>query len=181
MFCGNPLNRAKEHVIPQWLSKCLDIRGETVQPVRVEVSTGKLIDHRLHPLTKFVAGAVCTACNNGWMSTLEGQAKPILKNLMAQPMELRNLAPAQACLVARWTMKTGFCLNRSSTHGSFADEIARPVPDAHLQMVRLGKLPMDVLVIGGEYGPRSRSTGFNSPHGQQTYLLRLMTLHQATK
>ena len=96
VFCGGlPLTR--EHVYPQWLRQfsgpqSFISREGAYQPstpeavVRQNVHSKyvEVLEQRgaktpnLHEVT---VKAVCSTCNNGWMSTLEGEVRPILKKL----------------------------------------------------------------------------------------------------
>ena len=82
IFCGGrPLTR--EHLWPDWLRRELQIQ----QPFdfRIEQERGGVetrdVSFRAPPFTQQVR-AVCAVCNNGWMSTIEEAAKPILQPLI---------------------------------------------------------------------------------------------------
>lgn len=158
IFCGQPLRpkgsrknaKSDEHVIPNWLLKHLGITGSRVVPMRVQEGKG-IVDLREHVLGAFVAGIVCAHCNNGWMSNLEGQVKPILVRLIDDKKELETLSDDERFTLARWTLKTAAVLNRSSTYGNPSVENSRPVPDEHLLTVAAGNIPTDVLVVGAGY------------------------------
>jgi hypothetical protein len=159
LFCGTPLRPKKskkdgksdEHIIPEWLIDHLGIRKMVITPMRTESASGRILDARQHVLPAFVAGMVCGTCNRGWMSDLEQQSKPILVSLIADPNRLSSLSTDERNTIARWTLKTAAVLNRSSTYGSAADKLARPVPDSHLREVMNGWVPNDVVVVAGGY------------------------------
>ncbi|SRR6266404_5986332 len=78
-FCGCQLRSKKakaggksdEHIIPNWLIDHLGVRDLTITPTVTDVASGRIVDLRKHAVSGFVAGTVCGACNNGWMSRLE--------------------------------------------------------------------------------------------------------------
>ncbi|HXP83532.1 MAG TPA: hypothetical protein VN841_02360 [Bryobacteraceae bacterium] len=157
LFCGRILHpgrvrrkgKSEEHIIPKWLMDHLEIRRLPVSPMRVHVGTRRILDVRDHYLETLTAGAVCGASNNGWMSGLEDAAKPILIRLIADPNQLTALTEQERIALSRWTFKTLAALNRSSTYGDPRNKHARSVPDSHLRLLALGRLPEDVIVVGG--------------------------------
>jgi hypothetical protein len=156
MFCGATLRSKKtvsgaksdEHVIPQWLLEHLGLRKMPITFLRHDVPSGQIVELRQHSVCNFVAGRVCADCNGGWMSDLEALAKPILIRLIADPHRLSNLLEHERHIVARWTFKTAAVVNRTSNYGNSAYPFARPVPDEHMQIVRTGSIPADVVVVG---------------------------------
>ena len=53
--------------------------------------------------------AVCRPCNNGWMSKLETDSKPLIGRLIEDfPLSLHT---SQQTLLARWTLKTAMVLD----------------------------------------------------------------------
>lgn len=148
---GKGLGQAEEHVVPKWLSKYLGIQKTRITPMRVGTHSGEIIDFRQQTVGTLVAGGVCANCNNGWMSKLETDTKPILKALISNVSRLTTLTVEQRYLLARWTLKTVGVLNRCSTYGDPNDSDARPVPDGHLEAVRYGQLPDRVIVLASGY------------------------------
>lgn len=148
---GRNLGKAEEHVVPKWLSKQLGIRSIPITPMRVGTQSGRVLDFRQQTVGTLVAGNVCATCNNGWMSRLESDTKPILEALISDVSRLSTLTIEQRHLLARWTLKTVGVLNRCSTYGDPNDPDARPVPDQHLEAVRYGRIPDRVIVLAGAY------------------------------
>lgn len=69
---------------------------------------GTVIAERTFGARNIVYGAVCTTCNNGWMSHLEGQSKPIFERLFrVQPTEISG---GEARTLSRWAYKTSVLL-----------------------------------------------------------------------
>src|SRR6266566_4678188 len=156
-FCGIALKGKKasqgaksdEHIISQWLLDHLALRKEPVNSQRVDVSSQSALEHRQFVAGRFVNGRICKTCNNGWMSQLEGDAKPILIRLLDDPHELVRLTQPERNVVALWTVKTAAVLNRTNFTNP-SDPLARPMPDRHLQSIRSGTLPDDLIVFGAE-------------------------------
>ena len=157
LFCGRVLSpkrirgggKSDEHVVPQWLLRHLAIGAEAIAPTHLDVRTGAVVHARRHRMGNLVVGSVCQGCNNGWLSGLENQAEPLLKDLIADPHRLSTLKKAERRLVARWVFKTAAALNRSSTYGNAEISPSHPVSDRHLQALREGNIPDEVAVLGG--------------------------------
>ena len=49
---------------------------------------------------------ICEGCNNGWMSRLEGRAKPLMLSLMKRARSLPDLDGEECRILARWAGKT---------------------------------------------------------------------------
>src|SRR5580704_5439600 len=86
-FCGSDKRpRGREHVFADWLNSI------GLDADQVEVHTGWLNRVARRWTTEgFTATvrAVCDDCNHGWLSQLEGAAKPVLTPLiLGQPREL---------------------------------------------------------------------------------------------
>lgn len=130
-FCEgeiNQNNKSKEHVIPQWLLDFLDIRDTKIQPTHLS-SEGTLTSTRNQTLGGLVAGNICQNCNNGWMSTIEQQAIPILKPLIIGERAVVELNDTERTIIGRWTAKTAYCLNISSNYN-------KNVPKEHLNFIK---------------------------------------------
>jgi hypothetical protein len=99
LFCPNRAD-SKEHLWPDWILKSLKHRV----PIRQNI--GKL------PAEEFsgplVIKCVCGKCNSGWMSQLEGRAKPIIGPLMHDLSF--TLDSAQQETVSAWAVKIAMVL-----------------------------------------------------------------------
>jgi hypothetical protein len=157
LFCGcifrskQAGRKSNEHIIPNWLIDYLDVRGITITPTVTEVASGRIVDVREHAVSAFVAGTVCGACNNGWMSRLEGDTKPVLIPLIEDPRRLEALDLNHRELVARWTAKTAAMLNRASAYSAPGNSMSRNVPVDHLREIMRGRCPSRVAVVGCGY------------------------------
>lgn len=100
MFCGDRAS-SKEDAWPRWLAdRFQSSGGVTVDAQRGDqrLPSWQAIGH--HIKVKFV----CTVCNNGWMSRLESQVKPIVEPLLGEAnvtLDIRD----QSTLAA-WAVKT---------------------------------------------------------------------------
>lgn len=51
---------------------------------------------------------LCAACNNGWMSNLENEAKPVLESILDE--KLKDIDASAQTKLARWAVKTAMVL-----------------------------------------------------------------------
>jgi hypothetical protein len=136
LFC---LNRADslEHVLPGWLLRCVEPKTKGHFPVHVAhyVEGQGYKEKRHHVSVQFKARIVCRACNNGWMSRLEREVEPLLRQLiqldfpvLAQSfMEgLRKDAKLLAFWLSKTAMTTSFALpGRQHLPGCLCAEISK--------------------------------------------------------
>lgn len=97
LFCnvGKPLT--KEHVLPRWMHRSLNIRG----PIKYESESGA---ERTSLNLDIQVRAVCKGCNEGWMHDLERAARAIfIPAFQRQPIVL-NVGEQQ--VVSTWAVKT---------------------------------------------------------------------------
>jgi hypothetical protein len=114
-FCRSEVGRlSAEHVLPAWLLREVLPAGTTARTKR-HVSFSHLVK-REHtearreegPVNASVVRKVCRDCNNGWMSSLEAEVKPIAASL-ARGIPLTLLTEGQRVL-AFWALKTTIML-----------------------------------------------------------------------
>jgi len=87
-------------------------------PVKTKIGFGNQINSghmdeisEPQPLGSFVTDSICRACNNGWMSQLESQVRPLLSPLLVDPWP-KNDRPILSALflkshvITRWLLKT---------------------------------------------------------------------------
>ena len=129
--CENPIQeRAKEHVIADWLLEGLGIGEEQLAQFIADSARGQVKEARTsHSLNSFKEGRVCSNCNNGWMSELESEAKPILLALLSGPQNPTSISESECLVLARWTLKTAIVL-------SYATPLGHPLPREHLKFLR---------------------------------------------
>ena len=143
VFCGRSGGASGEHVIPTWLGPVL-VRSQAPTGVR---PGGKPITHRFTPpeadggrprewstdAPALVTKAVCTVCNNGWLSDLETAVAPVLTPLVVgQPYELSS---DEQRLVATWIYKT-VLLFQMVRRGSI-----RAIPPARFAELHVNRRP----------------------------------------
>lgn len=75
-----------------------------------EMREGQEKPLRKHSLRNFIFRAVCARCNNGWMSALECEAKPVLLPLVQGIRPVTSLTSNEKLLIARWSFKTAFMI-----------------------------------------------------------------------
>ena len=117
IFCKSVLTGKKsvEHIIPQWLLDELGIRKTEIEPSHMSPEKN-LVSKRKHTLENLKAGKICRICNNGWVSSLEVEAKPILIDLMNVNKLVTELTVNERFILARWTFKTALTLNSGSNY-----------------------------------------------------------------
>lgn len=150
IFCGSG-GLTREHVLPNWMSKMfapgltatttIEKAGEPTSVYR-----SALLQHK--------AKIVCANCNNGWMSKLEADTKPILSKMLFDLMHGSKLGKYEQELLAFWAQKTVMILALSTgaeyripreSHTSLY-ELQTPIQEI---TVRLGwRIPKK-----GKYGP----------------------------
>lgn len=123
VFCGQPVRdpgtdriRAREHVFPLWALEEFGIKREVIEFSTFEGSRDdgeslQLTEQtpiRSFDLNNFLLGAVCSICNNGWMSRLETRVQPDLRNLV----RLSGASAHDRRGLAKWALKTACVLWR---------------------------------------------------------------------
>lgn len=130
LFCG--ANGAgvlsNEHVNPRWLLEHLDLPANDMLFQGVASSATEILVQppRIHSTYNFVQGRVCEDCNTGWMSRLEGRAKPILVPLIEKERSIESLSREEAEIVGKWAVKTAYM-------HSWTIPLKRPVQLNHLR------------------------------------------------
>src|SRR4051812_33992429 len=93
-FCGTLwgiAGRSDEHVWPQWMRKEAGAiaQGRLIQGAGFSLSSDGRFLEEIAPVSRSANSSllhvktreVCRVCNNGWMSALESQARPIFLSL----------------------------------------------------------------------------------------------------
>jgi len=104
IFCDRPAG-SKEHVWPQWILARRDLGA-----FRLKRGNGSEV---VLNKTALITKSVCGKCNNGWMSALEAEVKPILTPMFED--ETASLNSEQQHTLAAWVTKMAFLLD--STKG----------------------------------------------------------------
>lgn len=130
LFCGiqGPGVLSKEHVIPKWLLKALDLPDDDQFFQGVARSeTGLLLEpRRVQSTFGFVEGRICQDCNGGWMRRLENLAKPILIPLISKSRTLGSLSRSECAVIGKWAAKTAYL-------HTWAGPLKEPVELPHLR------------------------------------------------
>ena len=121
IFCARRAD-SDEDVIPKWIPRLLRKQeGERV-PMRTS-RFGHAPYEQLAGESIQKVGSVCDQCNNGWMSRLEEQVKPILK-----PMMLGNavtLTVQQQERITTWMTKCAMMYESMATGEVFYNGLDR--------------------------------------------------------
>jgi len=121
LFCGakGAGVLTNEQVIPRWLLEHLGLpeNDQLFQGVASSATETLVKQPRIHSSFNFVQGHVCENCNTGWMSRLEGTAKPILVPLIEKERTIDSLTPEEAGVVGKWASKTAFMHSWTSVAG----------------------------------------------------------------
>jgi hypothetical protein len=102
VFCGARATSA-EHIWPQWIGRLFDLPERTVPYERTR-TTGPNPPSFEAPPFSLTVNRVCRECNNGWMSDLEGAAKPFVERMIVG--DVCDLSEAAQRTVATWCFKT---------------------------------------------------------------------------
>jgi len=100
VFCGTG-KVTLEHIWPVWIGKVLDEKygiqkWQKIFPYKTFET--KSLDSCVK--------RICRVCNNGWMSDLEDETKPILVPMMLADSPAIELTPAAQQTLATWALKT---------------------------------------------------------------------------
>jgi hypothetical protein len=111
IFC-NGRGMTKEHFWPKWLTQYFpndDDESEHWTAARAVSEYGDSLTHRNTNLKKRAGAStshrvrrVCDKCNNGWMSRLQEEAKPVLLPLLTD--RWKPISPKSQDIIARWAM-----------------------------------------------------------------------------
>ena len=113
IFCSNKAS-TKEDAWPLWLvnrfptsnTSCMDAeRG------------GNKLGNWLTAKPKLQLKWLCASCNNGWMSRLEVEAKPILESIFDD--KLKDIDTLAQLTLARWAVKTAMVLESIDSERSW--------------------------------------------------------------
>src|SRR4051794_32457648 len=104
VFCGEQAS-SREHVFPLWLSRLVGDAGDA--PFTLNNPHGRN-KKGLRTFGVFTWDA-CAICNNGWMSTLEDAAKPLLSPAVRG--EAISWGSDEQLTVAAWAHKTALMLD----------------------------------------------------------------------
>lgn len=110
VFCQKKGNLTREHVLPDWLRNHFPEEGKVTHEL---LGTSK--KQWLAGIFQHKVKIVCSSCNNGWMSQLEGNVIPIFGKLFK--LEKSTLNQYEQQVLAFWVQKTILMLNSSTPGG----------------------------------------------------------------
>jgi len=113
IFCSNKASTS-EDAWPRWLMN----RFPNTSTSRMDAERGgnKLGNwHAAKP--KLQVKWLCACCNNGWMSRLEDEAKPILEYIFND--KLKDIGVSAQLTLARWAVKTAMVLESIDSRRSW--------------------------------------------------------------
>lgn len=113
IFCGSNKELTREHVFPDWLSSLFNKKIKGVNEVRGDNLYRKWQSSLFQDKIK----TICKACNNGWMSDVESDAKSILTKL-AFTYDVHSLTYEDQRKLALWAQKTTLVISKA-TGGKF--------------------------------------------------------------
>lgn len=142
-MCAKPGKRTKEHVFGNWLADLFGVKGRnltmytsTAGPKWTTRGMGVVVD-------------ACAACNNGWMSNLEGRFSTAFSAaILGHPT---TFTTSDLTTLAHWATKTAVMLQ---PHLDGMGEVAY-VPEGHLSSLPSGP-PIGTRVWLGAYAPVTR-------------------------
>jgi hypothetical protein len=103
IFCGAPAN-SREDIWPRWLTSRFIAPGTMEAERRPELQmTTWRVDR-----PELVVKRVCSQCNNGWMSRLQGRGKHVIDPICDQVAVTLDLEDCQA--LALWAVMTSLAL-----------------------------------------------------------------------
>jgi hypothetical protein len=111
IFCQHDDRKiTKEHLFPDWLSK---MYGDSVTGINEGTNADGTIAYSYSSnIFQQTTNSVCEVCNNGWMSQIENDAKPILiKMLKSKSFVLDKKAQVK---LSTWAMKTMLVFNHEN-------------------------------------------------------------------
>lgn len=139
IFCGSE-GLTKQHVFPDWLKEYFprsekDMRKQFSTFFKYDkgtiIATPKFRRRTGHLGTTKVRN-VCGNCNNGWMSRLEQEAKPIIVELLKG--NVIALDKTKQELLSRWIMLVNIMIE-------YTDVKTMAIPQEDKELIMNGKLP----------------------------------------
>ena len=104
IFCSKKAS-TKEDAWPRWLMNRFPV-SSTARMDAERGGHGLGNWHTAKP--KLQVKWLCASCNNGWMSRLESEAKPVLGVILDD--KLKDIDPSAQSILARWAVKTSMVL-----------------------------------------------------------------------
>lgn len=158
VFCGSTSNLTREHVLPNWLKDVgLDLAPSIHQAGPLNRIPRQWSSRPFGTTVKMV----CEACNGGWMSALEGAAKPVLTPLIRG--ESRRLPDEDQALIAAWTCKTALVSLLLSPNEALPGAPPSEYAALYAQRDHVEPLPFSQYWIGSYGGHRRQGSIWVTP------------------
>jgi hypothetical protein len=104
IYCG-ALSGSEEHVFPEWLRN--QFKGKGTLEHKVDIDSPIRFKKGVKDL-RITVRSVCVECNNGWMSKLQNDAKPLITELLHESTTTLDLAECK--LLTSWAVMSAMCL-----------------------------------------------------------------------
>jgi len=104
---------SREHVFSQWLLDEFQGRRISIGLFRRSSDDSRERTRVDISLDSFKLKEVCERCNNGWMSALESNAKPLILGLIRGNIQFDALDENERRILARWAAKTAIIESHS--------------------------------------------------------------------
>lgn len=115
IFCKQDRDKAKEHIWPKWLQeKMIGTTNWSYSGTHDSISFP--ISFRKHTGENLVLGDVCKMCNNGWMSNLENNFRPIIEKIQMNTNGLKLLSKYERNIFSVWAFKTSIVINAGTNY-----------------------------------------------------------------
>jgi hypothetical protein len=117
IFCNKTREKAKEHIWPRWLQ--LNLYGDTKSQfdgMHISSNQISVLDKRQQTGETLIFGRICKICNNGWMSDLEEDFKPIFHKLIDDYKNITRLSKSERKTISCWSLKTAMMINAGSNY-----------------------------------------------------------------
>ncbi len=146
IFCQRDNQKiTKEHILPNWLSR---MYGEDMTCTNESTTEeGKVVYSFQSKIFQQTTNTICAACNNGWMSEIENQAKPILERMLRGKNVV--LDKKKQHRIATWAMKTVLVIN----HNNPAPPKKPMIPISHYENFYMNKQITDRGIVLLGYRP----------------------------
>lgn len=172
-FCGQDRTLTNEDVWPLWLVDELPTHPQQLRNVRmlgrIDLVTGAASfrerDEGPTSVTSKVKVVCKRECNNGWMSRLEGDVKPVMlpliygeqKRLQAKEQQLLSFWAAKTAMMAEYTDDSTRVTTDEQRHYLYTHREKRWLPPG--SVVWMGSFEPPDAVLGRGYWHRTRGDG----------------------
>lgn len=183
IFCRNKSERAKEHIWPRWIQNYVNGSTKATNIGRHISPIARTISERKQSGESLVYGNVCKDCNSGWMSDLETQVIPIIKDVYEKGQDAKNWSKEDSKTFATWAFKTILMINVGSNYRNIVRKVhfkniynlKRPPKEVQIEIGLLEEindgLEWRQTQVSGVVGPESSIKGKNKKHSKKSYVI----------